>query len=330
MPLTRSAQGLRVADARTDVCAVWSMNFAAGCQDATAAFVGTGAEYDGLEKELKVHPLFLAACVEVMLAFASVYKAGLTKEELVRHTLLHHFTDIEFVASPFAKGATVRKSVLRPDETILTETTLAYVSEKRSGVHTGTAFVHKDEMGHVLAKGYFGGVLDRLKCVDSKAAEHKEYIPTRIHVDFKSRLASDITTICLKIPNTAAHIWDSCIRNPYVPRAKSSAINVHTNIFLAKKAGLPHRTMNGLGVLGIAVSQIIKVCLLGQPELIRRIACTFSNPLYLDQSQETVLVYLDVVRVDENTIWFQVKNAKGKLVLSNGAMLLFPQPRSSM
>ncbi|GBG28864.1 Hypothetical Protein FCC1311_050852 [Hondaea fermentalgiana] len=308
MPLFESAQGQPLAGLKTvetELSPVWTMNFAASCDDVADAFMDTTDDRTPL-----VHPVFMPACVEVVSAFASLYAAGVTKEEITKHTFLHHFCDTTFERPMLASGQ------------VRTETALVRVEQKRKGVFTGTKFSHYDADNILISTGYFGGVVDGLQGADAAKATTVAEVPGRI--DFPPADAFDETEI-IDIPPTAAHIFDACIRNPRKLKSKNSDINVHTSIGFAKKAGLLARTMNGLGVLGRVVSLLLKTRCNDDPTLLRRMCCTFSSPLFLRKEVVPLLVRIAdrVTKEHGRVIFFQVFiKSNMQKILSNGALIL--------
>lgn len=326
MPISASSRGLEVQTEPTELCAVWTMNHAAGCSDASSAFMDTRDQRVPI-----AHPVFLAGCVELPFAFACIYQAGLTKAELVTHTFLHHLCDIDFSGGRH----------IRADDVVQTRVTLPRVEQKRSGVHTGTRYRHYSQGGEYLCSGYFGGCLAGLNLADSDAdasttlaaaattaAEAPADVPTRLdfsslpaHPDFAEQLP-------LAMSPTAAHVWDACIRNPRVPKATSSDINVHTNWGYAVRAGLPARTANGLSVLALAVSALVARHAPDRPDLVRRVCCRFSHPVYLERDVVHLKLHVEPRRdLDTNaaatTLFFKVSLQKcGTVVLDDAALVL--------
>jgi len=304
MPLLESAQGRPLEGVEpilTELSEVWGMNFAAACDDVSDAFMDTTNDNVPL-----VHPVFLAGCVEVVGAFASIYGAGMTKDEIKKNTFLHHFCDMSF------------KRHFRANEKVRTKIELVRVKQKKSGIYTGTQFKHFDEKGVLVGTGYFGGVVDGMKGADSERATTLEVVPER--VDFSE--VSFTKSILFTLSPAAAHVWDACIRNPRVPKAKSSDINVHTNVGLAKKAGLRARTMNGLSLLAKVVSRLLAIYF-GEPERIKRIWCMFSAPVFLEQEDVHVEVrFGTLTTTSELTVVFEVVLLQeGTTVLKNGGIV---------
>lgn len=112
----------------TDTVLTWSMNFCAGASPPEEPldpryFDNTAVAATTMPM---LHPLFLASTREVIGAWAALYAAGAAKEEIVKHTFVHHTYDAIFYEDVFT-GSQLKTAV-----------TLAGVGRHHSG---GTHFV---------------------------------------------------------------------------------------------------------------------------------------------------------------------------------------------
>ena len=81
------------------------------------------------------------------------------------------------------------------------------------------------------------------------------------------------------------------IRNPVMLKAKSSDMNVHTNVDFAQKAGLQARTLNGLCVLCLCAAEIC-ACFANchSTRMMREVACTFVAPVFLAYEEVQLVI----------------------------------------
>jgi hypothetical protein len=74
-------------------------------------------------------------------------------------------------------------------------------------------------------------------------------------------------------------------------KAKSSDMNVHTNVDFAQKAGLQARTLNGLCVLCLCAAEIcagFTNC--HSTRMMREVACTFVAPVFLAYEEVQLVI----------------------------------------
>ena len=74
-------------------------------------------------------------------------------------------------------------------------------------------------------------------------------------------------------------------------KAKSSDMNVHTNVDFAQKAGLQARTLNGLCVLCLCAAEIcagFTNC--HSTRMMREVACTFVAPAFLAYEEVQLVI----------------------------------------
>jgi acyl dehydratase len=114
----------------------------------------------------------------------------------------------------------------------------------------------------------------------------------------------------IKVPisTLAAHVYTECARiwNP-----------VHTDIAVAKRAGLPDLILHGTATLALAVSRVLELEAGNEPERVRRIAGRFSA-MVLMPSTITVRILAREPSPDGDIVRFEVRNAEGKLAVQNG------------
>jgi acyl dehydratase len=103
-----------------------------------------------------------------------------------------------------------------------------------------------------------------------------------------------------------AHVYTECARiwNP-----------IHTDIAVARAAGLPGLILHGTATLALAVSRVVARELGGDPELVRGVAARFTGMVPMP-SVVTVRGY----ESDQGTFPFDVVDAAGRPVLGRGVV----------
>lgn len=305
MPLSSAHVGSAPVQSplRTHALLPWTMNFSAACGELRPCFVdNSGGQVP------QVHPLFLAGCAEIVGAWACVYHAGMTKAEVIKHTFAHHSFDGIFHRR-LESGAEV--------ETVVS---LAGVGRHRSGGHFVTSFRHSDRSG-LMGESWWGGVL---LGAPADVDFYSSSPPPRLKPSTSSAaLVPAGTERTLELPASQAHIWDSCIRDPRRPKAKSSDINPHTNVDFARKAGLQARTLNGLCVLALALEAVLDMAGCSAPwPLVRRVACEFGSPVFIDFAPVKLIVRILDSGVSTSNgvevLCFEVLTVDGKRGVRNG------------
>eukprot|EP00510_Aplanochytrium_minuta_P005434 CAMPEP_0184015228 /NCGR_PEP_ID=MMETSP0954-20121128/6174_1 /TAXON_ID=627963 /ORGANISM="Aplanochytrium sp, Strain PBS07" /LENGTH=296 /DNA_ID=CAMNT_0026295949 /DNA_START=41 /DNA_END=928 /DNA_ORIENTATION=- len=289
------------------------MNFAAGC---TAGLSLCPDFFDNRNGEVpKVHPAFLPSCTEIVGVFASIYHSGYTREEMIENTLAHQYCDVVFSKeTEFFSG----------DEF---ETSFKMISavQKKSGISIVTKFSHTKHRGsdsNLIAEGYFGGVLlgATLEGKDTSIGS----VPNRPQWNNSEGYEKSTTLV---LPSNAAHVWDACIRNTRVPKAKSSDINVHTNLALAEKAGFKSRTFTGLCLLANVMTLLLSIsstsAFSSKFTKLERYGCRFSKPV-MAMFDEICLDIQYSLHVHESklTIFFQVIQETDGAAIKDGYMVL--------
>lgn len=329
MPLSSAfvGQSPKESPIHTHATLTWAMNFAAGCDAIRPCFLDNR---DG--RIPAVHPLFLAGATEIIGFWACVYASGVTKPEAIRHTVAHHSFDGIFYDE------------LRADELAKTVVSLAGAGSRKSGDHFLAHFAHHrvaeakaldvDGVGAavgLIGESWWGGILLGLKSVDDE--RYVSQPPERRRIRESS--AQGLQEWQLTVPSRQAHVWDACIRDPRRPKAKSSDINPHTNVDFANRAGLPARTLNGLCVLAYALSPILETVQgLRRADswpIVRRIACTFTSPVYVDYEDTNLNLRIlssgpaEDERVGSFIVLFEVIATSGATVLRDGYLEIVPR-----
>jgi len=259
-----------------------------------------------------VHPAFLPSCNEIVGMFASIYHSGYTREEMIKNTLAHHTCDVIFSG----------KNDFRAGHEFESNFKMISATKKKSGIRVVTKFVHSKMDGQHVAEGYFGGVIlgAELEGEDTVI----DSMPERPLREDGTKLVESVE---LLLPPNAAHIWDACIRDTRVPKAKSSDINVHTNLDLAEKAGFKARTFTGLCLLANVITLLLcKVDTDGLREnftFIERYGCRFSKPVMALFDSILLDVFYSYKFENSNlTIFFDVVQKTDGTAIKDGYLVL--------
>lgn len=311
MPLDAKKAGemARVSPQTTHAILPWTMNFAAAAEpDMTPAYFDNS---NG--KTPRVHPLFLASVTEVVGAWSALYTGGVSKEEVVKHTFVHHSFDVSFTRVP-----------IQANDTLTTQVQLAGVGDHRAGSHFLTKFRHVNQQGECVSNSWWGGVLLGLKAVNGS-----EYLSDVEQRPAWPKDAAVLEEVEIGFPPTQAHLWDACIRDPLNAKPPSANINAHTDLALALKGGLDGRTLNGICVLSFALSYIMKRY---PNSRVLRIGCFFASPVYLHfEPIRTKMQIMSVAKEEQEvTVLFHVLTNEGKKAVKNGYVVLDTGPVANL
>ena len=349
MPLSAKNVGVHPPQSPllTRAVLTWSMNFSAAANPPDEPL--NPAYFDNSDSAAAtpvLHPLFMASAREVVGAWAALYAAGATKEEVIKHTFVHHTYDALFYRNVQA-GSTLQTAV-----------TLAGVGPHSSGgTHFLTALettLHPSDAcgsssgrrgaGGLVGRSWWGGVVLGLGPADGDAKYmHGSECAAPPPRPAKKPLQS-VQKHRIAVPPGQAHIFDGCIRDPRNIKATSADINPHTNIDFALKAGLQGRTLNGMCLLAFVLPAVLRVAAGAaagcssstQPDhgrtRLQRIGCTFSNPVVLEYTAVDLDVHITAggtaapapaaaaaaVAAATTTVHFEVYDSRGKRVIRDG------------
>jgi acyl dehydratase len=241
-----------------------------------------------------------------------------TKAEVTKNTFAHHSFD-----------AVVHGRPLLSDERIQTEATLIGIGSRKSGGHFVSRFRHTDEAGAVVCTSWWGGILIGYQAEQGSADRYLEGEqcpppPQITAVPQQEEVAHMSQT--LHVSPAHAHIWDACIRDPRNAKAASSDINVHTNMAFAEKAGSRGRTLNGLCLLGIAMTNILSMTSVAESwEGLKRVGCVFGAAVILRFEQvalEVCITGRGPNAEGDEVILFDVITSEGKQAIRGGYVVV--------
>jgi len=272
--------GTEVGALSTSLDARWVMAYSAslGLDDARY--------YDTLAKEGPVaHPLF-SVCYEwpaaVALRSKTVREAWvLLGVHATHHVVIHRHP--------------------RADDRLLTRAQIIEVRPSRAGTLVVARFATVDRNGRPVTTTDYGSVYRGIS-TETEIRAPVDHLPRA------ERPGADEThwTVTVPVAARAAHVYSECARiwNP-----------IHTDVAVARTAGLPAPILHGSATLALAVSQVVQQDLDGDPARVAEVSVRFTGMVPMPSSF--------VVRRRARTggvIAFDAVDAQGESVLADGVI----------
>ncbi len=231
-----------------------------------------------------VHPLF-AVCYEWPLLVA--LREKILGEALARRSV----------------HATHRLAVHRPPragEAVTTRARVTGVMPRRSGALLGVRLTTLDAGGSPVTTTDYGTLLRGVAVEGRPAAARDRAAPASLP-PWEPRWSERV-----EVAAHAAHVYTECARiwNP-----------IHTDLAVARAAGLPGPILHGTATLALALSLIVERDLGGEPARVREVAVRFSGMVPLPSTL--------TVRAGpwaQGLLPFDAAAAGGESVLSEGAI----------
>ncbi|MBI3245259.1 MAG: MaoC family dehydratase N-terminal domain-containing protein [Deltaproteobacteria bacterium] len=286
MPLNASTVGTSAEPVVHDIDERWLMSYAAGLGETLPCYLDTVRPGNVI-----AHPLF-PVCFEwpaVVGMRTSAGASGLTHDEAIRS--VHATHDLVIHRGP------------RPGDRLTTRATIVGVERRKPGAFQVMRLDTVDAAGLPVCTTWQGGLFRDVAVVgEDRFATDAPPAPRPVEV---ATMRADIP---VSISALAAHVYTECARiwNP-----------VHTDIAVAKRAGLPDLILHGTATLALAVSCIVEREADNRPERVRRIAGRFSA-MVLMPSEITVRLLSRERTPDGDVVRFEARNADGKLAVQNG------------
>ncbi len=293
-PSIRSAiLGTEVGPLRHDIDARWLMAYAAGLGERDPRYYDTRSA-DGP----MAHPLF-PFCYEWPLALEM--RAAAIDAEL----------------APLSVHATHHVVIHRPPragDTLLTSARIVRIARRARGTLVTTRFTTLDDRGAPVTTTDYGSFYRGVECDDdasvtpldvgawtSRHPRH-EVDPVRDRGLSATALWRDTIPIAAE----AAHVYTECARiwNP-----------IHTDVAVAKAAGLPGLILHGTATLALAISCVVRRELAGAPCRVREVTARFSGMVPMPST-------LTVRGHRGDTLAFDVQDADGRGVVSDGRLVI--------
>jgi acyl dehydratase len=290
MPLPSSFVGTTSEPRVADVDVRWTMAYAAALDDPMPCYLDTCAPH-----QLVAHPMF-PVCFEwpVVVGLRDAFRdGGITLDEFRRGVHATH-------------DLTIHRPI-RPPEKLTTHSSVVSIERRKPGAYQVTRLETVDESGAPVCTSMYGTIYRGVEVVgDDKPLAANSALPRageirRPRAEAKVHIAAGL-----------AHIYTECaqIWNP-----------IHTDIKVARDAGLPALILHGTATLALAVSRVVQHEAGGDPSRVARIACRFTG-MVLMPSDITVRVLAREPYAGADLVHFEVLTQTGEPAISNGAVVL--------
>lgn len=274
-----------------EIDARWSMAYAAALDDLLPCYMDTRAP-----RQFLAHPMF-PVCFEwpVVVAMGQRLQGkGMTPDEFRRGVHATH-------------DLTIHRPV-RPPETLTTRATIVAVERRKPGAYQLTRLETIDASGAPVCTSMYGSIYRGVDLVgEDKPLTTKSDLPRASDSPKQPRHETKV-----HVAGGLAHTYTECaqIWNP-----------IHTDIKVARDAGLPALILHGTATLALAVSRIVHSEAGGDPSRVTRIAGRFSG-MVLMPSDITVRALSHESFDSVDLIHFDVLTQNGESAISNGAIML--------
>jgi acyl dehydratase len=278
--LPRDIVGVAVGPLAHDIDARWLMAYAAGLGETDARYFDTLAPGGPAS-----HPIF-PVCYEwpVLLAV----RARATPEE-VAHRSVHATHDVIVHRAPQA------------GDRLNTTARVTGLAHRRAGTLMTVRLETVDGKGRQVTTSDYGSVYRDVGFDGEDTGAGVE-----------GRGGSDMPDAAVELPVTVpaglAHVYTECARiwNP-----------IHTDVAVARAAGLPDIILHGTATLALAVSRVLNHAA-ADPRAVRRVRARFTGMVALP-SRLTVRA---ATNPEGKAFLFEAENETGTVVLSGGALHL--------
>jgi acyl dehydratase len=249
----------------------------------------------GAPERLLAHPMF-PVCFEwpVVIGMRQAFASGLTPAESRRGVHATHDVTIHRPIHPPAK--------------LTTRATIVAIEQRKPGAFQLTKLETTDESGALVCASMYGTIYRGVEVI----GENKSLAPNAELPRPKEMPRRPVSESKVHVAAGLAHIYTECaqIWNP-----------IHTDIAVAKAAGLPELILHGTATLALAVSRIVGSEAGEDPSRVARIAGRFSG-MVLMPSDITVRVLAREAYENGNLVHFDVLTQSGEPAISHGAILL--------
>lgn len=278
-PLSPALTGVESGPLTQVIEARWTMAYAAAAGTRHPRYFDTTAAGGPA-----VHPLF-AVCYEWPLLVA--LRATVLGEALARRSV--HATHRLAVHRP-----------PRPGEAVTTSARVTGVTPRRAGTLLGVRLTTLDAAGAPVTTTDYGTLLRGVAVEGTPAASPGRAAPASVP-PWEPRWSERV-----EVAAHAAHVYTECARiwNP-----------IHTDLAVARAAGLPGPILHGTATLALALSLIVERDLGDEPARVREVTVRFSGMVPLPSAL--------TVRSGpwaQGVLRFDAVGAGGEPVLSEGAI----------
>jgi acyl dehydratase len=274
-----------------EIDARWPMAYAAALDDLMPCYLNTLAP-----QQFLAHPMF-PVCIEwpVVVALGQRLQGmGMRLDEFRRGVHATH-------------DVTIHRPI-RPPEKLTTRATVVAVERRKPGAYQVTRLETIDQSGAPVCTSMYGSIYRGVDVSgDDKPLTTKSDLPRASDASKQPRAEAKV-----HVAGGLAHTYTECaqIWNP-----------IHTDIKVAREAGLPALLLHGTATLALAVSRIVHSEAGGDPSRVARIAGRFSG-MVLMPSDITVRTLSREPFDGSELIHFDVLTQNGEPAISNGVVVL--------
>jgi acyl dehydratase len=282
LTLSRAIVGAAVGPIAHEIDARWLMAYAASLGETEARYFDTGAPGG-----VAAHPLF-PVCYEWPALLA--LRAVATSDEMA-------------IRSVHATHDLVLHRPIRAGETLHTTARVTGLAHRRAGTLLTTRNETVDDQGRSVSTTDYGSVYRGVGFEGADAGEKSARGAFDIPSDAPSR---EVT-----VPASLAHVYSECARiwNP-----------IHTDVAVARAAGLPGIILHGTATLALAVSQVMRYAE-ADPRAVCRVRATFTGMV----TPPSRLAVRAIEATVGHAYLFDVLGEDDAPVLSRGVLHLVPR-----
>ncbi len=197
---------------------------------------------------------------------------------------------------------------IRPPEKLTTRATVVAVERRKPGAYQLTRLETIDEAGAPVCTSMYGSIYRGVDVSgDDRTLSASSDLPRPVESPKRPR-----GEVKVHVAGGLAHTYTECaqIWNP-----------IHTDIKVAREAGLPALILHGTATLALAVSSVVAAEADADPSRVARIAGRFTG-MVLMPSDITVRVLARESFDGNDLIHFDVLTQNGEPAISNGAIVL--------
>ncbi len=263
-------------------------------KDVVLYAIGVGAGFEELdytyEKNLKVIPSFSIAAIFDFLAHTGI------ASNMNLAGILHGEQDLIF------------HNPIPTSGTLTTEGKITHYYDKGA---KGALIVGEGETVHSNGKKLFTNIITIFARLDGNFGGPEA--PPNI-VEFPER-APDFSVDASPSPD-----------QPLIYRLSGDIFQLHVDAEFARMVGFEKPIMHGLCTHGFACRALMASLTPGRPELVRRLACRFSKPLYPGDPIRTLIWKV----ADGKALWRTINTRSGETVIDNGIFEYGEIPRDEI
>lgn len=186
---------------------------------------------------------------------------------------------------------------LRPSQRVRTEAELHLAESRTNAVHVATEFRTVSSCGELIATTHLGTHYRGVRLEGTKTSGRRRNLRANVDVEL-ARIAT------FRVDATNAVIYSECTRiwNP-----------IHTDIRVARAAGLPDTVLHGTEILARAVSAVRCADIFPVHATVTGIDCRFTSPVF-----PGMILTVNAARISEDSIAFDVQAPDATRSISGG------------